>query len=443
MPIFSDYMGKRAKNTPTKEEKHMKHVKQIKTVTAALLVALLLASCARDEATCGPGVPEQPTEITTVTSASDPLESDALAATEGTTTAPSTTRPMTTTTTHDPAAPAATATPLPDGVAEQYALADLFAQPVNRIVLKSGVTGAELTLTDTDIARVAEFCKPIRGIAPSSARGHYGYHYALTLYNGPIEVGHFYFSGATFATGYYETVNGFDYAILYHLSGRSFDEVFEFFSRYFPADTATTTAPETTVNHVWGTAQNWGELSPTSDGFDYSTLTLPDYRAINPVRYMGVDNRGMQTDGWQDFGLSGELRTPPQPIGSTYLYQTYSYFIRNDLTHLYPNDTIPSTPKELAEWLTDIGETGRRALWYSIGALPNTVELTAYEELTAEGGTVLGKATYRHSGDTWTVYLLCEEGTASVLVIEPNDTGDYVIAFTDSIARSYRGKSNG
>ena len=160
MPIFSDYMGKRAKNTPTKEEKHMKHTKHL---LATALATLLLVSCGKSTPDCATeittGVPEQPTEITTAALASDPLESDALAA-------PSTTRPMTTTTTHDPAAPAATAAPLPEGVAARYALADLFAQPVNRIVLKSGVTGAELTLMDTDIARVAEFCKPIQGIAP-------------------------------------------------------------------------------------------------------------------------------------------------------------------------------------------------------------------------------------------------------------------------------------
>ena len=403
-------------------------MKFTKYALAAALAVLLLASCGKNKITRYPGVPEQPTEITTnaPTQGFDSNKENA----------PSTT------TTYDPNAPAATATPLPDGVAEQYALVDLFDQPINRIVLTSGISGAQYTALDTDIERIAEFFRPIKGIAPHSARGYYGSLCNLILYNGPIEVGRFYLTpDGRFGTGRYETVNGHDYAVLYHISGRTADEMWSFVGRYFPADFATTAAPETTANHVWGTAQDWSEISPSTDGFDYSSLKLPDYRTVNPVRYMGVDNRGMQTDGWQNFGLSGELRTTPQPKGSTYLYQTYSYFIRNDLTHLYPNDTIPATPKELAEWLTEIGERGRRALWYSIGALPNTVELTGFEELTAAGGTVIGKATYRHSGDTWTVYILCEEKTASVLVIDPNDEGDYVIAFTDAIAKSYRPKT--
>ena len=387
----------------------MKHTKHL---LATALAALLLVSCGKSTPDCA--------------------------------TAPSTT------TTYDPNAPAATATPLPDGVAEQYALADLFEKKVDRIVLQSGITGAQYTALDKDVDRIADFFRPVKGIAPHSARGYYGYLCSFTLYNGPIKVGHFYLTpNGGFGTGRYETVNGHDYAIIYHTNGRTSDEMWSFVGSFFPAEFTTTADPhnsdyhETTVNHVWGTAQNWGEVSPTTDGFDYSSLTLPDYRTTNPVRYMGVDNRGMQTDGWQDFGLSGELRTTPQPMGSTYIYQTYSYFIRNDLTHLYPNDTIPSTPKELAEWLTEIGEIGRRALWYSMGSLPQSVELTAFEELTNEGGTVIGKATYRLNGESWVIYLLCEENTASAFAILPNDAGDYVIAFTDGIAKSYRTKTNG
>ena len=387
----------------------MKHTKHL---LATALAALLLVSCGKSTPDCA--------------------------------TAPSTT------TTYDPNAPAATATPLPDGVAEQYALADLFEKKVDRIVLQSGITGAQYTALDKDIERIADFFRPVKGIAPHSARGYYGYLCSFTLYSGPIQVGHFYLTpNGGFGTGRYETVNGHDYAILYHTNGRTSDEMWSFVGSFFPAEFTTTADPhnsdyhETTVNHVWGTAQNWDEISPTTDGFDYSSLSLPDYRTTNPVRYMGVDNRGMQTDGWQDFGLSGELRTTPQPMGSTYIYQTYSYFIRNDLTHLYPNDTIPSTPKELAEWLTEIGEIGRRALWYSMGSLPQSVELTAFEELTNEGGTVIGKATYRLNGESWVIYLLCEENTASAFAILPNDAGDYVIAFTDGIAKSYRTKTNG
>ena len=67
-------------------------MKYIKHLTAVALAALLLVSCGLNDVTCGPGVPE--------------------ALTEGN-------APTTTTTTHDPNAPAATAAPLPDGVAEQ------------------------------------------------------------------------------------------------------------------------------------------------------------------------------------------------------------------------------------------------------------------------------------------------------------------------------------
>lgn len=383
-------------------------MKYTKHILSTALAVLLLASCAKEE----------------------------------------TTKPMTTTT-HDPNAPAATAESLPEGVAEQYALAELFAQPINRIVLTSGISGAQYTALDTDIDRIAEFCAPITGDQPGSDRGFYGSYFSIALYNGPIKVGYFYFSPGSFSTGHYETVKGHDYRIRYRMNGRTIDEIWEFFARYFPADFTTTAVPspdtsiaaQTTANHVWGTAQNWSEISPATDGFDYSSLALPDYRTINPVRYLGVDSHGMQTNGWQDFGLSGELRTTPQPKGSTYLYQTYSYFIRNDLRHLYPNDTIPATPEALAEWLTEIGEHGRRALWFSMNSLPQTVELTDFDQLVTENGAVLGKATYRLDGEVWVVYLLCEENTASALAIRPNDEGDYVIAFTDGIAKSHRRKT--
>ena len=396
-------------------------MKYIKHLTAVALAALLLTSCGQSEVTCGPGVPEARTEEN----------------------APSTT------TTHDPNAPAATAAPLPDGVAEQYALAELFDRPINRIVLTSGISGYQYTALDTDIDRIADFFRPIRGIAPHSARGYYGTICNLILYNGPIEVGRFYLTAdGGFGTGHDETVNGHDYAILYHISGRTADEIWSFVGRYFPADfatTAVTTAdphrsdyPETTVNHVWGTAQDRSEISTTTAGFDYSSLKLPDYRTENPVRYLGVDSRGMQSNGWQDFGLSGELRTVPQAMGSTYLYQTYSYFIRNDLTHLYPRDPIPSDPAALAEWLTDIRKSGRRALWYSMGILPSAVELTGYETMTAESGAALGRASYLLDGEKWVLYILCEEGTASVFGICPNEDAEYVYSFTDGIAKSYR-----
>jgi len=208
-----------------------------------------------------------------------------------------------------------------------------------------------------------------------------------------------------------------------------------------PETTQTEGYPETTLNHVWGTAASWTELKPPQYDFDYSTLTLPDYRGSNPVRYMDIDLRGEKCNGWQNFGTAGELRTTPQPMGSTYLYQTYSYFIRNDLRHLYPNDSLPTDPEYLSKWLADISAVGRRALWYSAGAgLPSTIDRTAYEELISDSGERIGKVTYLLDGQKWVVYLLCEEDTASAFAIRPNEDGDYVINFTDSIAKSYREK---
>lgn len=378
-------------------------MKYIKHFASVALAALLLLSCGREEVTCGTGVPEAPAAKTTESAA----------------------------------ATTASAEEEPTVIDEHFALASLFAKEINRIEITSGITGARYTALDTDIDRIAEFCRPIEGTAPQSARGYYGFLYSLTLYNGPIEIGEFYLTTyAGLGTGHYETVNGHDYAILYQMSGRTVDEVCEFLARYFPADF--TIAGETTANHVWGTAQDWSEVAPTGDGFAYSSLTLPDYRAINPVRYLGVDERGMQTDGWQDFGTSGELRTVPQAMGSTYLYQTYSYFIRNDLTHLYPRDPIPSDPAALAEWLTDIRKSGRRALWYSMGSLPTAVELTGSEKMIAESGVTLARASYLLDGKKWVLYILCEEGTASVFGICPNEDAEYVYSFTDGIAKSYR-----
>ena len=200
---------------------------------------------------------------------------------------------------------------------------------------------------------------------------------------------------------------------------------------------------QTITNHVVGTSESRLEVKPPQ-GDDYSTLTLPDYRTQNPVRYSGVDDRGYQTDGWQDFGPAGEVRTIPIPMGMTYTYQTYSYFIRNDLTHLYPHDTLPQSPADLAEWLANVSELGRRAIWMSMRAgLPSTVELISFESMiAADGVTELGKATYTADGERWVFYLLCEEDSASVLAIRPNDEGQFVIDFTDAIARSYRVKAS-
>ena len=404
-------------------------MKYIRQIFAPLLALLLLTSCGAD-------IPEAPAEISALTEQQEP------ASTAEGTFPPSTTRPMTTTT-RDANAPAATSSPLPDGVAETDALAPLFARDITHILIQSGRTGSQYTVLEgAEIARIAAFCAPIEGTSPESNRGYYGFYYSVTVYSGPIEVGHFTFMGenmpgnAAYTTGHFETVDGHDYAIRYRMSGRTTAEVLDFFDRYFPTDFTTTADPTP------DTAQDWSEAETTTAGFDYDSLILPDYRTANPVRYRGTDSRGEKTDGWQDFGAAGELRTVPQPMGSTYLYQTYSYFIRNDLTHLYPRDPLPTDPEALAEWLTDIRKSRRRALWFSMGILPSAVELTAYETITADSGAILGRATYLLDGQKWVVYILCEESGSSVMAILPNEDADYVYRFTDGIAQSYRIKAD-
>lgn len=346
---------------------------------------------------------------------------------------------------------ASATTAVPDGVKEEYALAASFEHRVTHIVITNGMTGAQYTvLEQSELDRIAAFCEPIYGTEPQSNRGYYGFYYSITLYSGPISQAHIIFmienlpGEAVFATGIYEKVNGHEYPVRYRMQGVTTQEVRDFFARYFPANGTTTAESEVTTEPADTAIQNPPPLINQMDNFDYSSLPLPDYRTQNPVRYLGVDERGLQTNGWQDFGSTGELRTVPQPMGSTYIYQTYSYFIRNDLTHLYPVDPLPSTPGALAEWLTDFRAVGRQALWYSMGEwVSDGIELSAYEELPTESGVMIGKATYRIDGKRWVVYLLCEENTASAFAIRPNEEGDYVISFTDSIAKSYQSKTKG
>jgi hypothetical protein len=110
-------------------------------------------------------------------------------------------------------------------------------------------------------------------------------------------------------------------------------------------------------------------------------------------------------------------------------------------------DTAHLTWFGSAEAFTDkYAEATSGGNYYFFGATASFMSepfISAYEELAADGGIAIGKATYRHSGDTWTVYILCESNTASVLVIDPHDEGDYVIAFTDAIAKSYRVRTAG
>ena len=112
-----------------------------------------------------------------------------------------------------------------------------------------------------------------------------------------------------------------------------------------------------------------------SDGFIYTDLTFPSFKADNPVRYLDENNFG-KYNGWQDFSTAGEIRTISQPMGSTYTHQMYSYYIRNDLAALYSDVKLPAKLEKLPKWLAAVNEQGHRILWYSMGLeLPERIQL--------------------------------------------------------------------
>lgn len=182
----------------------------------------------------------------------------------------------------------------------------------------------------------------------------------------------------------------------------------------------------------------------TTQGVDdavYSDMILPNYFENNPVRYLDVDIRGFEYNGWQDFGLRGEIRTNAQNPQTTYVSQMYSYYIRNDLKHLYPDIELPKELAKLPEWLADTTADGRRAFWYSMGRLPESIELVSFSELTNESGSMkFVKAEYRVSGEDWVIYFMEDEGVYSAYAVKANESFDFVKTHSDTIIKSYQSK---
>lgn len=180
-----------------------------------------------------------------------------------------------------------------------------------------------------------------------------------------------------------------------------------------------------------------------SDDFDYNSLSFPNYSAENPVRYLSKDQNGFDFNGWQDFGLTGEIRTLPWPW-TTYTYQMYSYFIRNNLQDLYLGITLPDNLSDIPEWVVDIHESGHRILWFSMGRnLPENISLLDTKTLTSTNGiqTFLRaeyNVTINKSVEQWIVYFMDVDGTFSSYSIRVNESYDSVMSTTDSMVQSYQ-----
>lgn len=182
---------------------------------------------------------------------------------------------------------------------------------------------------------------------------------------------------------------------------------------------------------------------------EYNGMLFPDYKTENPVRYLEESSMG-KCNGWQDFGLNGEIRTVAVPIGSTYIYQMYAYYIRNDLSHIYAKEELPHQLTDLPKWLTDTASVGRRSFWYSMGyRLPTNITLDAENEITAENGsmnfvraeyTVQIKDGANEKEEKWVVYFMEEDGVYSAFAVIANENFDFVKSYSESIVRSYQKK---
>lgn len=194
------------------------------------------------------------------------------------------------------------------------------------------------------------------------------------------------------------------------------------------------------------------EVSTTAPGVDdavYSDMTIPDYSMDNPVKYLDVDERGLKCNGWQDFGTKGEILTNAQNPGTTYVSQMYSYFIRNDLKHLYENSELPETIEELPVWLADTKADGRRSFWYSMGRLPEDITVEGTSVITSEDSSVsFIKAEYKvyvkdvhgERDEDWVIYFMDEEGVYSAYAVNANESFDFVKTHSESIVKSYQVK---
>ena len=188
----------------------------------------------------------------------------------------------------------------------------------------------------------------------------------------------------------------------------------------------------------------------THPNAEYNGMILPDYKAENPVRYLEESDMG-KCNGWQDFGLNGEIRTITVPVGSTYVYQMYSYYIRNDLTHLYSNWPLPSSIEELPEWLADAEAKGRKSFWYSMGyRLPANITVENVTEITSseDGNMNFIAAEYKiqlrdgefEKEESWIIYFMQEHGIYSAYAVVAHENFDFVKSYSESIVGSYQKK---
>lgn len=188
----------------------------------------------------------------------------------------------------------------------------------------------------------------------------------------------------------------------------------------------------------------------TVDTEDYNTISFPNYTEENPVRYLQENEFG-KYDGWQDFGKNGELRTVAQPIASTYTYQMYSWYIRNDLQQLYDGYELPKDIADMPNWISDTTKNGRRILWKSMSStLPKEIKLVETDSITTEDGNKeFVKAQYEItvqgiSGDDvkeqWIVYFAEADGEYSSFAVKVNEGLETVESLADGIVGSYKEK---
>ncbi len=197
-----------------------------------------------------------------------------------------------------------------------------------------------------------------------------------------------------------------------------------------------TTPTETTIS-----------TQPETDDFNYSSLTFPNYSQINPVRYLSQNEIGFY-NGWQDFGLSGEIKTHPWHQ-ATYTYQMYSYFIRTNLQDLYGEVLLPQSFEDLPQWVAQTEADGHRILWFSMTGrtLPNQIELLQTEVLanTSETQTFI-RAEYRvtlsETIQQWIVYFMEVDGIYSSYSIRVNEFYDQVLSTGDLIVKTYQIRTN-
>ena len=188
----------------------------------------------------------------------------------------------------------------------------------------------------------------------------------------------------------------------------------------------------------------------TVDTVDYNTISFPDFSEQNPVRYLQENEFG-KYDGWQDFGKNGEIRTVLQPMGLTYTYQMYSWYIRNDLQSLYEGYELPEDIKDMPDWVADTTKNGRRILWKSMSdRLPKEIKIVDTDTIATEDGSKeFVKAQYEStvqgiSGEDvkeqWIIYFAEDDGEYSSFAVKVNEGLETVERLADSIVGSYKVK---